>query len=63
MSAHTLAKELKVPAPRIDDIVRAKRSITPATALRLTRYFGTTTDFWLNLQTWRQINSVSLTLP
>jgi addiction module HigA family antidote len=51
MSAHALAMELKVPAPRINDIVRERRSITPATALRLARYFGTTPDFWLNLQT------------
>lgn len=51
MSAHALAMELKVPAPRITDIVRERRSITPATALRLARYFGTTPDFWLNLQT------------
>lgn len=51
MSAHALALELKVPAPRINDIVREKRSVTPATALRLARYFGTTPDFWLNLQT------------
>jgi addiction module HigA family antidote len=43
--------ELKVPAPRINEIVRERRSITPATALRLARYFGTTPDFWLNLQT------------
>jgi antitoxin HigA-1 len=51
MSAHALAMELKVPAPRINDIVREKRSVTPATALRLARYFGMTPDFWLNLQT------------
>lgn len=51
MSAHALAMELKVPAPRINDIVRERRSITPAAALRLARYFGTTPDFWLNLQT------------
>jgi addiction module HigA family antidote len=51
MSAHALAMELKVPAPRINDNVRERRSITPATALRLARYFGTTPDFWLNLQT------------
>jgi addiction module HigA family antidote len=51
MSAHALALELKVPAPRINDIVREKRSVTPATALRLARYFSTTPDFWLNLQT------------
>jgi addiction module HigA family antidote len=41
---------LKVPAPRINDIVRERRSITPDTALRLARYFGTTPQFWLNLQ-------------
>ena len=51
MSAHALALELKVAAPRINDIVRERRSVTPNTALRLARYFGTTPDFWLNLQT------------
>jgi addiction module HigA family antidote len=51
VSAHALAMELKVPAPRINDIVRERRSITPDTALRLARYFGSTPQFWLNLQT------------
>lgn len=51
ISAHALAMELKVPAPRINDIVRERRSITPDTALRLARYFGTTPQFWLNIQT------------
>jgi antitoxin HigA-1 len=50
-NAHALAMELKVPAPRINDIVRERRSITPDTALRLARYFSTTPQFWLNLQT------------
>ena len=50
MSAHALAMALRVPAPRINDIVREKRSITPDTALRLARYFGTSAEFWLNLQ-------------
>ena len=50
MTAHALALELRVPAPRINDIVRERRSITPDTALRLARYFGTTPQFWLNLQ-------------
>ena len=50
MSAHALALELKVPAPRINDIVRERRAITPDTALRLARYFGTTPQFWVNLQ-------------
>jgi antitoxin HigA-1 len=51
MSAHALALALKVPAPRINDIVREKRAITPDTALRLARYFDMTPEFWLNLQT------------
>ncbi len=50
MSAHALAMELRVPAPRINDIVRERRTVTPDTALRLARYFGTTAQFWLNLQ-------------
>lgn len=51
MSAHALAMELKVPAPRINEIVRERRAVTSDTALRLARYFGTTPQFWLNLQT------------
>ena len=39
-----------MPAPRINDIVRERRAITPDTALRLARYFGTSDRFWLNLQ-------------
>lgn len=50
MSANALAMELKVPTPRISEIVREKRSVTPDTALRLARYFGTTPQYWLNLQ-------------
>jgi addiction module HigA family antidote len=51
MSANALAMNLHVPAPRINDIVRERRAVTPDTALRLSRYFGTTAQFWLNLQT------------
>lgn len=51
MSANALAMALHVPAPRINDIVRERRAITPDTALRLARYFDTTAHFWLNLQT------------
>jgi antitoxin HigA-1 len=51
MTPHALALELKVPAPRINDIVRERRAITPDTALRLARYFGSTPQFWMNLQT------------
>ncbi len=50
MSGHALALELKVPGPRINDIIRERRAVTTDTALRLARYFGTTPQFWLNLQ-------------
>lgn len=50
LSAHALAQALRVPAPRVNDIVRERRGISPDTALRLARHFGTTPQFWLNLQ-------------
>lgn len=50
MTANALSLALRVPAPRINDIVRERRAITPDTALRLARYFDTTPEFWLNLQ-------------
>ncbi|MBE0625215.1 MAG: HigA family addiction module antidote protein [Burkholderiales bacterium] len=50
LSAHALAQALRIPAPRVNDIVRERRSVTPDTALRLARHFGTTAQFWLNLQ-------------
>ena len=51
MSANALALALHVPAPRVNDIVRERRAVTPDTALRLARYFDTTAEFWLNIQT------------
>jgi addiction module HigA family antidote len=50
LSANAVAQALRVPAPRINDIVRERRGVTPDTALRLARFFGTTPQFWLNLQ-------------
>jgi addiction module HigA family antidote len=50
ISHYRLAKDLNVPARRINEIVQGKRSISADTALRLARYFGTTDRFWLNLQ-------------
>jgi addiction module HigA family antidote len=50
MSANELALALRVPATRINDIVNEKRGITTDTALRLSRYFGTTPRFWMNVQ-------------
>ncbi|MEP6483488.1 MAG: HigA family addiction module antitoxin [Rudaea sp.] len=51
MSANALAKALSVPAPRVNDVLRGRRGISADTALRLARYFDTTPQFWLNLQT------------
>jgi addiction module HigA family antidote len=50
LTAYRLAKELQVPLPRINDVVRGKRSITADTAIRLGIYFGLPAQFWLNLQ-------------
>lgn len=50
MSANALARELRVPPNRITAIVNGTRSVTADTALRLARYFGTTPEFWINLQ-------------
>ena len=51
MSANALSIALRVPAPRINEVVRERRGITSDTALRLARHFNTTPQFWLNLQT------------
>jgi addiction module HigA family antidote len=51
LSMNKLALDLRVPVTRIADIVAERRGITPDTALRLARYFKTTPQFWLNLQT------------
>ncbi len=50
ISQHALALAMGVPATRISDIVRGRRSISADTALRLGRYFDTSPQFWLNLQ-------------
>ena len=50
MSAATLAEKLDVPKNRIYQIVNEQRSITADTAMRLSIFFGTTAEFWLNLQ-------------
>jgi len=45
-----LSKGIKVPYQKINEIINGKRGITPSTALRLAKFFGTSEDFWLNLQ-------------
>jgi antitoxin HigA-1 len=55
MSSHELALALRVPATRMNDIAREKRGITADTALRLSRYFGTTSRFWMHMQASREL--------
>jgi addiction module HigA family antidote len=58
LSAYALAKRIRVPAPRINDIVLERRGITADTAVRLARFFQTTEQFWLNLQDAYDISRV-----
>ena len=51
LSVYRLAQAIKVSRPRLNDIVLGRRAVTTDTALRLGRYFGTTPEFWINLQT------------
>jgi len=50
LSQKDLAKGIQVPYQRVNELVRGRRGVTPSTALRLGRFFGTSPDFWLNLQ-------------
>lgn len=50
LTAYRLAKDLRIQKSRISAIVNAERAISPDTALRLSRYFGNSAEFWLNLQ-------------
>ena len=50
MSAAELARQLKVPTNRVTEILNGQRAITGDTALRLAHFFGTSPEFWLNLQ-------------
>lgn len=57
LSANALALALRVPANRITAIVNGERAVTADTALRLARYFGTTPEFWINLQSGFDLTS------
>jgi addiction module HigA family antidote len=50
ITAYALAKSLHVPLPRVNDIVREKRAISPEMAVLLSAYFGTSDGYWINLQ-------------
>lgn len=58
MSQYALAKAIGVPQIRVSEIVRAERAITPDTALRLARYFGTSAEFWLGMQASYDLETV-----
>jgi addiction module HigA family antidote len=58
MSVYRLAKEIRVPAPRVNDIVLQKRGITADTAVRLAKFFGTSEQLWLGLQAAYEVNLV-----
>ena len=62
LSQNRVAREIGVPPRRINEIVLAKRAITPNTALRLARYFGTSERFWLGMQTDYDLEEARLAL-
>jgi len=57
MSANALALALRIPANRLTEIINGRRSISADTALRLARYFGTSAQMWMNLQTKYDLDS------
>jgi antitoxin HigA-1 len=60
MSVNALALALRVPATRIGAVVKGERSVTADTALRLSRFFGTSAEFWMNLQAMHDLTKVRL---
>lgn len=58
MSINQLAKELHVPANRLSMIINGKRGISPDTSLRLSRFFGFTPEYWLNMQTHYDLENI-----
>jgi len=60
LSANALAAELHVPANRVSAIVNGTRGVTADTAMRLGRYFNTTAEFWLNLQTVHDLTKAQM---
>jgi addiction module HigA family antidote len=62
LSINRLARDLRVPVTRISEITNERRAITPDTALRFARYFGTTPEFWINLQASYDLDVARLTI-
>ena len=57
LTQKALAEHLNVPVQRINEVVRGKRSVTPNTAWLLSKAFGTTPEFWMNLQTTHDLSA------
>src|SRR6202049_256456 len=62
ISVYALAQAIKVPRSRVNDVVLGRRSITADTAFRLARYFGTSPEFWINLQARYDLDVADRTL-
>ena len=60
LTSHALAMALRVPATRIGEIVNERRAVSADTALRLARYFGTSPEFWINLQSAYDLSKVAV---
>jgi len=58
ISAHQLALRTRMPATRVGEILHQRRAVSPDTALRLARFFGTSAEFWLNLQAAHDLSKV-----
>ena len=63
VSINQVARDLRVPPTRIGEIVNERRAISPDTALRLARYFGTTPEFWMNLQSGYDLDRARTAMP
>jgi antitoxin HigA-1 len=60
ISVHALALALRVPATRVGAIVKGERAVTADTALRLARFFGTSAEFWINLQAMHDLTKARM---
>lgn len=62
LSVYALARALHVPRPRLNEVLRGRRAVSTDTALRLARYFGTSPQFWINLQARYDLDIAERTL-
>jgi addiction module HigA family antidote len=58
ITAHQLALRTRMPATRVGEILHERRAVSPDTALRLARFFGTSAEFWINLQATHDLSKI-----